>query len=119
MSVPGAVATGSSCLLKEQKTLIRSLSLSVLTLIEVPTGRSLDKSRFEAFLRFFPGNRFFRMSFHISEASIEQRLLLITQRIIIIEPTIAIQLGELQPDFITFLWREFGKFLEDFGLAHT
>jgi hypothetical protein len=59
------------------------------------------------------------MCLHVSEAFIKQGLLLVTQGIVVVEPTIAVEFGQFQTDFVTFLWGEPGEFLKDFGLAHT
>src|SRR6266568_7632137 len=53
-----------------------------------------------------------------SQASFEQRFLVVGKRIIIVEPTISVEFGELQTNLISVLWCEFGKFFENFSLTH-
>src|SRR5207249_257812 len=53
-----------------------------------------------------------------SQASCEQRFLVVGKRIVLVEPTTAVEFGEPQTDLISVLWCEFGKFFENFSLTH-
>ena len=85
---------------------------------ELPDDRSLLDSRFDTFPGFVPRNRRLRVLFHFRQPSIEQRLLFIGQRIVVVKPTVTVELSQLNANLEPFIRCEIWKLLEDFSLAH-
>src|SRR5205823_13831484 len=80
-------------------------------------SRGIEPSANTAF-NLFPQTASVRMLLIGSQASCEQRFVLAGKRIGIVQPTIAVEFGELQTNLISVLWCEFGKFFENFSLTH-
>jgi len=87
--------------------------------VEIPAGSSPAKFVLYSRVKFFQRNSRFRVRLVFCQARVDQFLLLVSQWIVLIEPAIAVHLGQLDADFLSLVFGELGQFLQNLGFAHN
>src|SRR5271165_7169187 len=68
--------------------------------------------------RVLPGDRGAGFFLHVSEPRLNQRLLLLRQRIVLVKPAVAVQFREFDTNLLPLFPCELGKLLQNLSFAH-